>query len=66
MKISVNGEIEILEKALSLSEYLDTKNIESGRYVVAVDQAFVPKSQYASFTLQDGHQLDILIAMQGG
>ena len=66
INISTNGIPQVLENTMTLAQYLDIKEIATGKYVVAVDQTFVPKSQYASFLLQDGHQIDVLIAMQGG
>ena len=38
----------------------------SGPCAVAVNQAFVPQSDYAATQLQDGDQVEVLVPMQGG
>lgn len=71
VNISVNDKITQLPQTLALSEFLngwqqtDTGDSQQA-FAVAVNGEFVPRSQYASTTLQDGDAIDIVSPVGGG
>ena len=76
-KVSLNDEwVEVapdtsLQAALPLWHGMDSGAAPQGaplpkRYVIAVNQEFVPRAEYASVILKDGDQIDLVRPVWGG
>ncbi|MBO1926698.1 sulfur carrier protein ThiS [Thiomicrorhabdus sp. 6S2-11] len=65
MNIIVNGENRELSERYSLEEALEMFAKQSP-FVVMLNQEFIPKSQYSQWGLNEGDELDIIVAIQGG
>ncbi len=65
MRIVINQEPRELPEGMTLAEAVDLLQL-SGPFAVAVNQEFVPRSQYAQVLLREGDQLEILTPAAGG
>ncbi|CAA0079611.1 Uncharacterised protein [Zhongshania aliphaticivorans] len=64
--VSVNNENKICSAKKALSEQLIQWGFEAGKVAVAVNEGFVPRSQYQHYCLQEGDKVDVLAPVQGG
>jgi len=65
MNIEINGNsVSIASSELSqiLSEHVDN----SAPFAVAINETFIPKSQYEGTTVNENDKIEILSPMQGG
>jgi len=51
---------------ISLADALPILKIDTEMAAIAINNIFVPRSQYLDTLLQDGDQLEIVTPMQGG
>ncbi len=67
MKIIYNGEAREVRDGLSLGEFIidDLKLVPEGT-AVAVDGAIVKKTQWQSFMLKEGMNVDVFSMVAGG
>ena len=76
MKISINGIVHDIAASSSITQALEAakhliakqnnKQVEHKDFVIALNQTFVPRSQYASTQLQDNDAIELLAPMAGG
>ncbi|MFZ4402923.1 MAG: sulfur carrier protein ThiS [Pseudobdellovibrionaceae bacterium] len=66
LELVLNGQKIQFETPLTLQQLLETKGYKKGEVAVAVDQIFVPRSQYDDFILRSEQKIEILSPMQGG
>ncbi len=66
MHITLNGKPRELPEHSTLADALSACGFEASEVAVAIDTAFVPRSQYASRVLQAGEQVEVLAPVQGG
>lgn len=69
MSIRVNGETrDDLTPPLPVRALLDALDVdaEARGVAVAVDAEVVPRGEWETFTVRDGAQVEVLIAVQGG
>ena len=66
MQIILNGQARELPEGSTLAQALSSFGFEASEVAVAIDTAFVPRSQYASRVLMEGEQLEVLAPVQGG
>lgn len=66
LQVTVNGEKKELPAKLSLAQALPHLGFEGNYFAVALDGAFIPRSEYAMRELQGGEALEILAPRQGG
>ena len=64
--IQVNDQSQRAMMNCNLAQLLVSLNYVSGQIAVALNQEFVPRSCYADTVLQEGDQLEVLAAMEGG
>ena len=64
INIVFNGEDRTVESAV-LETCLNEVRTDKRPCAVAVNQAFVPKNEYASTLLKDGDRVELLVPMQG-
>ena len=66
MNIILNGKQQTLEPESTLQDLLETKGYADKIVAVAVNQNFVPKSNYDAHIITDGDTIEIVAPMQGG
>ena len=74
IKITCNGEVQSVKAGLKLAEVLSVLGYQhassdkglAGSFAVAVNNSFVPRSNYNNLTVHAEDQLDIIAPMQGG
>ena len=66
ISISLNNEKMSLEDDTFLQTALQTWGYGDGKIAVAINQEFVPRSQYDQRLLLDGDQIDIVKPVGGG
>jgi len=65
INIVFNGETKQVQSGV-LAACLDEVRENKRPCAVAVNQVFVPRSEYASTVLQEGDRVELLVPMQGG
>lgn len=65
MKIRFNGE-QVLIEPQRLADFLLSRVDANQAFAVALNGDFVAKQYYATITLSEGDEIDVLIPMQGG
>lgn len=66
IEVSVNSESRQIDSGKSLAELLGEWGFDGQRVAVAVNEDFVPRSTYASVSLQAGDRVDVVAPVQGG
>jgi sulfur carrier protein len=66
MQLQVNGEKKQFSAVQYVDDVLRELGYEAKKIAVAVNGEFVPRSQYASRTVNDGESIDIVAPVQGG
>ncbi|MFC3034104.1 sulfur carrier protein ThiS [Pseudoalteromonas fenneropenaei] len=65
MKLSYNGTPIVLSEVTTLAALLNAQAAKPP-YAVALNGEFIPRSQLADKTLQDGDSIEVLSPIQGG
>lgn len=66
MIINVNGEsIEVAEQA-SLIELIKQLKLEGKRYAIEVNEDIIARSEHASYRLNSGDSVEVVVAIGGG
>lgn len=66
IKVSINNEKKFMAKGCTVAQLLNDAAYDSDKVAVAINQAFVPRTDFVSKIVHAGDQIDILSAMQGG
>ncbi|TGV07716.1 sulfur carrier protein ThiS [Alcaligenaceae bacterium 429] len=66
MNITLNGETRPLQTPFTVLELLQELDYVGKRIAVEINGDIVPKSQHATHQLNDGDQLEIVVAVGGG
>ena len=68
MTIQLNGEPRAIEPGTTVRALLDALDVPGGArgVAVAVDAEVVPRGEWETTTLDDGAQVEVLRAIQGG
>ena len=66
IEITVNGESRRLDSSLPVSQLLDRLELAGKRLAVELNGEIVPRSRHADTLLNDGDQLEIVVAVGGG
>tara|TARA_Y100000992_G_scaffold153952_1_gene102726 strand:+ start:2153 stop:2353 length:201 start_codon:yes stop_codon:yes gene_type:complete len=66
MNIILNNNKHIVLENISVSDLLNTLNIELEYMAVEVNESIVPKSEYDDFKLQENDKIEIISAVGGG
>lgn len=66
LSVTVNGESKTIAAQTSIQDALTEWQFCDGKIAVAINQEFVPRSQYESHHIQDGDSIEILSPIQGG
>ena len=66
-QIKVNGEIQVVELPLKVSELIKLNNVEQPEMVsVQVNEEFVDRDEWNSIQLKENDEVDFLYFMGGG
>ncbi|MBM7855439.1 sulfur carrier protein [Desulfohalotomaculum tongense] len=66
MTVKVNGKEEVLEKEISLLQFLQSKNIDLDVVVVEYNYDIVQRDKWGEITLKEGDNLEVLQFVGGG
>ncbi len=70
LKINVNGEPRTFNDKVSVKELIDellhSKKLLATSVAVAINQTIVPRSEWSSYLLADGDQVEFFSAVAGG
>jgi len=55
-----------MDEASNLSTLIQTHTSSDGTFAVAVNDTFIPRSEYDNTILKDGDRVELLVPMQGG
>ena len=66
MHITINGEAREIPDDATLAQALEQVGFTAAEVAVAIDTAFVPRSQYADRVLRPGEHVEVLAPVQGG
>lgn len=64
--IFINDQRVETEEGASLLEALQTWPLPAQPFVLALNQVFIPGSQYSTTCLQKGDRIELVVAVQGG
>lgn len=66
IKLKHNDQTITLPKNVTLQETLETLGYATHGFAVAINQIFIPRTEYAQTHLQEGDSLEVVAPMQGG
>jgi sulfur carrier protein len=66
MQLTINGEARQFERALNCEQLLAQMNLAGKRIALERNGEIVPRSRFASETLNEGDTLEIVVAVGGG
>ena len=66
LEIIVNGEKDILEYSISISELIIMKNLENLSVAIALNSEIIQKSDFDTTFINQGDKLDIVKPVGGG
>ncbi len=66
MRITINGQAENLDGAMSVADLLARRNIEPVRVAVEINEDIVPRRTLAETMIRDGDRIEIVTFVGGG
>ncbi|UCD58833.1 MAG: sulfur carrier protein ThiS [Candidatus Hydrogenedentota bacterium] len=66
MQIRLNGEPHESFEAITVADLLRSLGIQEGRVAVELNLTILPKEEYATTTLREGDQLEVVHFVGGG
>lgn len=66
MNIVVNGKLTPLEHSHTIADALQELGYEDSYFAVALNEEFVPKTEYQKTPLQENDRLEVLSPIRGG
>ena len=66
MRITINGQAENLDGAMSVADLLAHRNIEPVRVAVEINEEIVPRRTLAETMIRDGDRIEIVTFVGGG
>lgn len=66
ISVHINDEIKAIPASLSLTDLLIHLGYREHNFAVAINDAFVPRSQYQTTQIQTNDAIEIVAPMQGG
>jgi sulfur carrier protein len=64
-EVTINGRVMKVQEDYTITRLLEQLAIK-GRFAVEVNEAIVPRSEYANYPLQAGDRVEIVRAIGGG
>lgn len=66
INILLNDKKQPIDEATTLSNLIKAHGSDDGAFAVAVNDAFIPRSDYENTVLKEGDRVELLVPMQGG
>jgi len=66
ISVQINAERKAIPSCLSLADLLTHLGYQQQHFAVAINEAFVPRSQYQATQIQADDVIEIVAPMQGG
>jgi len=66
ISLVINGRPEVLEAPATVADLLESRGLAGKRLAVERNGDIVPRGRHADTRLQDGEQLEIVVAVGGG
>lgn len=66
MRITINGQAENLDGAMSVADLLARRNIEPVQVAVEINEDIVPRRTLAETMIRDGDRIEIVTFVGGG
>ena len=66
MKLTINGKNHKVLRRLTLEDLIHELNIEAPNFAMALNQQVIPKSKYATTSIQENDVVEIVHAVGGG
>ncbi len=66
MRITVNGDAEMIAEGAAVSDLLAKFELAPQRVAVEVNEALVPRANYPAVLLEDGDRVEIVTLVGGG
>jgi sulfur carrier protein len=65
MQVTINGSVMKIQEDYTITRLLEQLAVK-GRFAVEVNEAIVPRSEYANYPLQAGDRIEVVRAIGGG
>lgn len=66
MNILLNDQLKNLDEPATLADLAEQHTDPEQAYALALNDQFIPRSNYATIELKEGDRVELLIPMQGG
>ncbi|TDX59306.1 sulfur carrier protein ThiS [Orenia marismortui] len=66
MRLKVNGQQQVLEEEVKLTDFLESKGLELDRLVIEYNKKVVSKEEWEDIILKDQDSLEVLRFVGGG
>jgi sulfur carrier protein len=66
MNLTINGKDMELPEAMTITAFLDDKNLQPRSVVVEVNRVIIERENFTSHILQDGDEVEIMRFIGGG
>ncbi len=66
IKITINGQPQQFESAMNVSQLIEHLSLQGKRIAIERNGEIVPRSQFSEQQLNDGDQLEVVVAVGGG
>ena len=66
IELVINGQPQQFESTLNIQQLIEYLNLQSKRIAIERNGEIVPRSQFSDQKLNDGDQLEVVIAVGGG
>lgn len=64
--IELNGEKKLLTSNCDLQTAIESWQLSGKQFAIAVNEYFIPKSNYIDTILTDGDRVELVVPIQGG
>ncbi len=66
MQVTINGEPQEIAENCNAAMLVELLNMQNDKIAMEVNKEIVPRSQYETFKLSEGDQIEIVRAIGGG
>lgn len=66
INISLNGEPYSIAESATLTDLVETLELQNSRYAIEVNLDIIPRSEHTQFKLAEGDQVEVVQAIGGG
>ncbi len=66
MQLTINGQIQDFNGPLNVVQLIEHMELQGKRFAIECNGEIVPRSMFAKQVLNDGDQLEVVVAVGGG